>query len=281
MRAHASLGDLASMAQAYRRCRQMLDEELGLQPSAETERLYQELQALDAEATSLPAEESTGTMTKTRLPISATPFIGRQRELAELRQLLGKETESRLVSIIGPGGIGKTRLALETARAVEHDLSDGVFFVPLAPLTDAGQIVAAISDGIGFRYSAGGDPRQGLLNYLGSKQLLLVMDNFEHVLAGVDMVTDILRQAPQVHILCTSRERLNLSSEAVYLLSGLDYPADLHLPGEEASQFDAVQLLLGRARLVRSDLEIDRLALTQMIRICRLVGAAHLRGSGQ
>jgi predicted ATPase len=242
-----------------------------LQPSAETERLYQELQALDAEATSLPADESTGTMTKTRLPVSATPFIGRRRELAELQQLLGEETESRLVSIIGPGGIGKTRLALETARAVEHDLPDGVFFVPLAPLTDAGQIVAAISDGIGYRYSAGGDPRQGLLNYLGSKQLLLVLDNFEHVLAGVEIVTDILHQTSQVHILCTSRERLNLSSEAIYLLSGLEYPADASLPGEEATQFGAVQLLLGRARLVRPDLQVDELMLVQVSRICRLV----------
>jgi predicted ATPase len=173
------------------------------------------------------------------------------------------------VTIVGPGGIGKTRLSLEAAAA--EGFADGVFFVPLAPLADAQHIVAAISDSIWFRYLARGDPRQGLLEYLRQKRLLLVMDNFEHLLASADMVSDILLQTAQVKVLITSRERLNLSGEAVYMLSGLDYPADPGMSGEEMKQFGAVRLLLDRARLVRPGLEVDGPELDQVARICRLV----------
>lgn len=209
--------------------------------------------------------------TANNLPVQTTSFLGRQRESAELQRLLDKEAKWRLVTIVGPGGIGKSRLAIEVAADLAHQFKHGVFFVPLAPLSDDRNIVVAIGDSLQLRSPAGGDLRQGLLDYLRQKELLLVMDNFEHLLSGADIVTDILQKAPGVKILSTSRERLNLTSEAVFLLSGLDYPADARLPAEELVQFDAVRLLLDRARLVRTDLEINGPELAQVARICRLV----------
>ncbi len=282
MAAHAAQGDQASMVQAYRRGRRALEEELGVAPGPETEGLYRDLLDSSAEIMVASADQAlqasqeshgvaSGAMPRGRLPQPVTPFIGRQRELAELRGLLEDESRGRLVTIVGPGGIGKTRLSLEAAAASAEGFADGVFFVPLAPLTDAQHIVAAISDSIGFRYLAGGDPRQGLLDYLRQKQLLLIMDNYEHLLASADLVSDILLQTAQVKVLITSRERLNLSGEAVYMLSGLDYPADPGMSGEEVKQVGAVRLLLDRARLVRPGLEVDGPELDQVARICRLV----------
>lgn len=278
MTAHAALGDQASMVKAYNRSRQALEEALGVQPAAETERLYQELLAgagerLPTMVEPVPpaAEEAQRAPPQYQLPRSGTSFIGRQRELAQLQQLLSRESSGRLVTIVGPGGIGKTRLSLEVASLSAEAFADGLFFVRLAPLTDPQQIVTAISETVGFRNFAGGDPRQGLLDYLQHKQLLLVIDNFEHMLAGANLVANILQHAGLVKILSTSRERLNLSSETVYLLSGLDYPADPRLPGDEVTQFGAAQLLLDRARLAQPGLEVDRDALPAVARICRLV----------
>lgn len=202
------------------------------------------------------------------LPLQLTEFIGRQKAAMETRRSLQK---CRLLTIVGPGGIGKSRLAIEVAADLAGQFSHGVFFVPLAPLTDDQHIVTTIGDSVGLRNLSGSDLRQGLLDYLRHKQLLLVMDNFEQVLAGADIVNDILQNAPQVKILNTSRERLNLSDETVYMLSGLDYPADPRLSGEEAARFGAVQLLLDRAHLVRPGLEVNGLQLAQVARICRLV----------
>ena len=277
MAAHAAQGDQASMVQAYRRGRRALEEALGIPLSPVTERLYLDLLDGGGEVIATPAaadvqiSTASGPAPRGVFLRPVTPIIGRQKEIAELQRLLEDEARGRLVTIIGPGGIGKTRLSLETAAEVAEGFPDGVFFVPLAPLTDAQHIGATISETIGFQYLGTGDLRQGLLDYLRQKRLLLVMDNFEHLLAGADMVSDILQNASKVKVLSTSRERLNLSGEAVYTLSGLDYPADLGLPGEEVKQFGAIQLLLDRTRLIHLGLEVEGPALDHVARICRLV----------
>ncbi len=277
MLAHAAQGDHGSMVQAYRRGRLALKEMLGVAPSPETERLYQDLLDDSGEKKSKPAIEevpklaASGQPKRGVLRRPVTPIIGRKKEIDELQRLLEDESRGRLVTIVGPGGIGKTRLSQEAAVVSAGGFPDGVFFVPLAPLTETRHMVVTISDSIGFRYLAGGDLRQGLLDYLRQKRLLLIMDNFEHLLAGADMVSDILQQTARVKVLITSRERLNLSSEVVYMLSGLDYPTDPGMPGEELKKFGAVRLLLDRAQLVRPGLGVDEAALAQMARICRLV----------
>jgi hypothetical protein len=232
----------AALAQ-YETCRQVLAEELGVEPGAETLALYERIRAGDLskgglpnlqesksngesfEAGSLPMasrpfENSTP---RHNLPAQITPFIGREVELAELARLLADPT-IRLVTILGPGGIGKTRLALEAATAQLEQFSQGVYFVSLAPLSDPNQITPTIAEALNFSFYAGGSPQQQLLDYLRQKSLLLVMDNFEHLLDGVGLVQEILQAAPAIKVLATSRERLKFSGEIVFTLEGLGVP---------------------------------------------------------
>jgi non-specific serine/threonine protein kinase len=202
------------------------------------------------------------------LPLPSTPFIGREKERIELELLLTVSPPNRLVTIVGPGGIGKSRLALEAASAAAGQFPDGVYFIPLAPLTSADHIVAAISENIGYRYYGGGEPRQQLLDYLSRKDMLLVLDNFEHLMDGAILVADIMGIASKLRILATSRERLHLSGEAVYHLAGMSYPrGESEL--KEVGQFGAVQLLAHHALLVRPELNLNGEYMRDMGRICQ------------
>jgi predicted ATPase len=126
------------------------------------------------------------------------------------------------VTILAPGGMGKTRLALEVG--MQTVFTDGVYFVDLAPLTAPEQIVAAAALAVGFQFYPGGEPKHQLLDFLRSKHLLLIMDNFEHVLDGAPLVTEMLQAAANLYVLATSREKLNLHGETVYGIGGLDLP---------------------------------------------------------
>ncbi|MDX1417307.1 MAG: BTAD domain-containing putative transcriptional regulator, partial [Candidatus Promineifilaceae bacterium] len=278
MCAFAALGDRSSLAQTHRRVTQTLHNELGVAPGRRTQHLYRKLlaaEAVDAD----PLEEVHGagvieelaTAGRMKLPLPATPMIGRRQELMQLQELITGAENGRLVCIVGPGGIGKSRLALETAKETAAHFADGARFVPLAAINNAQDLVTTISDHVGFTHSASDDPRQGLLNYLQRKKLLLILDNFEHLLSYADIVTDILQHALQVKLLCTSRERLNLDAEAVYMLSGLDYPVPEQPTNREPAQYGAIQLFLMRAALVQPDLRVQGADLDPVVRICHLV----------
>ena len=201
------------------------------------------------------------------LPFQLTAFVGRTTELAEIDGLLG-DAACRLLTLVGPGGIGKTRLAIQVAANCDDQFDDGVYFVPLQPLHSPELIVSAIAEIIGFPFSARVDPQQQLLQYLREKALLLVLDNFEHLLDGADQLTELLEAAPDIKLLVTSREVLNLQEEWSYPVRGLRYPES-----DDAGQpdtFSAVQLFVERARQVRADLSLaDEQA--AVIRVCRLV----------
>jgi predicted ATPase len=218
------------------------------------------------------------TPTQTTIPHNLTtrlaPLVGREKELAEIGKLLVEE-DGRLLTLIGPGGIGKTRLALAAASAVMTRFPDGVFFVPLAPLNSAAHIVTTLAEILDCRFQEIDEPKQQLLDYLSQKQMLLVMDNFEHLLDGTDLLTGILQRAPQVKILVTSRERLNLSHEVTHSIGGLEFP-DWATPATapasaDPAAYSAVQLLLQRARQMRPDFELRPADLHDAGRICRLV----------
>jgi len=202
------------------------------------------------------------------LPLPPTPFVGREGELAELDRLLS-DPAVRLLTILGLGGMGKTRLALEFASKQLERFSDGVYMVPLAPLTSAEAVVPAIAEAIGFSFYEGPAPRQQLFDFLRQKTMLLLMDNFEHLLDSASLVADILQVAPHVKILTTSRARLNLQGEQLFRLSGMDFP-DWETP-EDAASYSAVKLFLQSARRVRPDFELVATDLKYVARICRLV----------
>ncbi|MCA1955116.1 MAG: tetratricopeptide repeat protein [Anaerolinea sp.] len=163
------------------------------------------------------------------LPPQSTPFVGRAADLSVLSQQLARPN-CRLLTLIGPGGVGKTRLALQVAAEQVEQFADGVYFVPLAPLTDAGQIVSAIAEALRFTFYAR-EPLLGqLLRYLAGRQMLLVLDNFEHVIAGGDLVGQILQHAPRLKLLVTSRERLNRMEEELFQLQGMSLPDSVDDP---------------------------------------------------
>ena len=189
------------------------------------------------------------------LPISSTSFIGREREIEEVLDQFTQEA-SRLVTILGAGGMGKTRLALEVGQRLMPHSKDGVFWVDLAPLDSPSNIPQLIADA--FNMSTEGDVVEQLITVLKHKNVILLIDNFEHVLAGTDLIDRILFETPQAKILATSRTALNLDWEWRYELSGLEV--------DEAG----IRLFEERAQQVRRDFDLNR-ELDDVIQICQLV----------
>ena len=201
------------------------------------------------------------------LPHAAAPFVNRVSETAEITHRLNN-ADCRLLTLVGPGGIGKTRLAVRVAAHCANQFDDGVYFVPLQPLDSPEFIISAIADVIGFPFSPGADPQQQLLWYLQEKALLLLLDNFEHLLDRAELLTAILHAAPGIKILVTSREVLNLQEEWLYPVQGLHYPQTDNT--EQPETYSAVQLFVERARRVRGDITLaDEHA--AIIRVCQLV----------
>ncbi|MCL4253074.1 MAG: protein kinase, partial [Anaerolineae bacterium] len=204
---------------------------------------------------------------KHNLPADTTPFIGRESELIELRRLI-TSPKIRLVSVIAQGGMGKTRLALQMGHQFaglinQADLNTeerthwrhGIFFVALAPLNNPDDIVTAIGNAVGYTFKTGEDNKTQLLTFLNDKHLLLILDNFEHLLAGATIVDEILTHAPYIKIIVTSRVRLNLTSENLFTLEGMDFP-NWETP-EDALTYSAVILFMQSATRVRADFELQ------------------------
>lgn len=200
------------------------------------------------------------------LPRPLTPFIGREPELTALRQML-QDPQCSLITIVGPGGIGKTRLAIEAAFQSKELFPDGVWFAPLVSLISPDLIVPAIANAIEFKFQSPINPQAQLIRYLRSKKALLVLDNVEHLLEGVGVFTEILNDCQQVKMLVTSRERLNLLSEWVFEIQGLPLP-----PSDQVEQFEAyssVALFLQSARRVRAGFEMREAEQGWVLKICR------------
>ncbi len=219
------------------------------------------------------ASSSSTIQGKHNLPAQATPFVGRENELVELTTLL-KDDNSRLVTILAPGGMGKTRLALEAARLQIGRFADGVVFVPLAPLGNASDIVTTIAENIGFIFHGENPPTQQLTDFLRDCSILLVLDNFEHLMDGAQLVADLIQIVPNVRLITTSRERLNLRGETVYTLRGLEFPT-WETPAD-ALQYDAVKLFMQSAHRVRADFTLQAHHLDYLARICRLTAGLPL-----
>ena len=205
--------------------------------------------------------------TRHNLPALTTALVGRDEELAELAELLA-DPVTRLVTILSAGGMGKTSLAIAAARQQIDRFDDGVCWVPLAPLTEAKDLVLAIAAALGLQLQGRGTPEQQVGDYLRAKHLLLVLDNFEHLLEGTPLVAELLARAPQLTILVTSRQRLNLSSETVIFLDGLRFPAD---EASDPLAYPAVQLFLLHARRLHPRYQPDKGDVAAIVEVCRLV----------
>jgi predicted ATPase/transcriptional regulator with XRE-family HTH domain len=203
------------------------------------------------------------------LPSQPTALIGREKEIARLSTLL-QRTEVRLVTLCGPGGIGKTHLALAVAEVQLDAFLHGVYFVSLAPVSSADFLVSTVANALQFSFSGTADPKIQLLAHLREKNLLLVLDNFEHLLDGIELVIDIIQQAHGVVVLITSRERLNIEREWVIELAGLPFPRTKKQLQSEGT-YGAVQLFMERTRQVAPEAPILEVEVPYVTRICQMV----------
>jgi predicted ATPase/transcriptional regulator with XRE-family HTH domain len=209
---------------------------------------------------------------KTKLPIFPTPLIGRDAELAKLSELLC-DPQCRLLTLVGPGGIGKTRLAIETASNMQDAFADGEYFVLLASVNASSFIVPMIADALGFTFQSASrlEPKTQLFGYLKEKQVLLLIDNLEQLLSepGIEVLSELLANAPHVKLLATSRESLGLEGEWVFEVHGLPVPENS--PTEGFAQDTSIELFLQRARRAHVEFNATAEDVPAILRICRLV----------
>ncbi|MDQ4074714.1 MAG: AAA family ATPase, partial [Chloroflexota bacterium] len=241
MRALAYSGQRSAALAQYESCRQVLDEEVGMEPSPATTALYRRIRA------SPSGRQHT-------LPAQLTSFVGREAELAEVMRLLHDPT-SRLLTVVGPGGIGKTRLALQAAEQTRTHYLHGVYFVSLASLSAPDLLLPVLANALDVMLQGQEEPKVQVLNYLHDKELLLLLDNVEHLLPGAALlIAELLTAVPHLHLLVTSREALHLYGEREYPVPPLGLPDLQHLPPvEELSHVPAVALFVQRTRAVKPD----------------------------
>jgi predicted ATPase len=268
MRLYDQDGQRAAALRQYLECERILQEELGISPAQATTELYEQIRTRPEEG-----EERPGVAKGPRhnLPAQTTPFIGREAALAEIAKLL-QDPDCRLLTLVGPGGSGKTRLALEASAAQldANGYEHGIFFVSLAPLSSVDAIVPTVADVLGFRFFGGGTPQQQLLDFLRQRNLLLIMDNYEHLLEGADLVSDITKTAPGVKVLATSRARLNVGGEHRFPVGGMDYPESSLETVLDATRYSAVELFTQSARRARPDFQLAGDNLSGVLDVCRL-----------
>ncbi|MDQ3250192.1 MAG: tetratricopeptide repeat protein [Chloroflexota bacterium] len=239
---------------------------------------------IDDRQATLPTHQSANH----NLPAQLTPFVGRTTEMADLADLL-TNPDVRLVTLLGPGGIGKTRLAQTVALQQVAHFRHGVYFIALAGVDSAYAILPLIADVLNFAFYAGGTPLQQLGDYLRHKSILLVLDNFEHFidsvfdpamrsdacspdeLNGVTLLLDLLHAAPQLNLLITSRVRLNVQGEQLYAIEGIDFPDADPITLTAARQTSAVELFVQSARRVQANFTLTADNVTAVGHICRLV----------
>ncbi len=259
----AQQGQRSAALRQYEQCRALLQEMLGVDVSDDTRAVYERIRD--------PAPFALH-----NIPAPTTPLIGREKELGLLNRWLADD-DVRLITIMGPGGMGKTRLMLALAQELleraDRPFTDGVYLVNLTSLDGVEQLISQI--GIVLKFPLHGQdrrsPRQRLLDYLTGKQMLLLFDSVEHLLSGAGLATEILRAAPGVQIVATSRRRLGLRGEQLLPLNGLPYEqVDVSAPDAVAN--DAARLFLRAAIRMEPALELsDNEEYVNLYHICRLV----------
>ena len=293
MLALALQGERSAALALYDTCRAILWDELGVEPDEKTTDLVERIKAGDdlglpvATAVSPPLPPIQPTH---NLPAQVTPYFGRAKEQALLVERI-VQPQYRFITLVGEGGIGKSRLAQEIGRQVLDRFPDGVWFTPLASLTTQedpqslqDSIATAVAQAVGLTLSGQKSPQEQLFSFLSDRRTLLILDNFEHVLAGADLALDLLQQAPHAALICTSREPLNFMAEMVIPLDQLPLPPEplsdpfqwLTAVGPELHTYPSVQLFVDRAERSNPLFALNSENESQVAEICRLVAGIPL-----
>ena len=193
---------------------------------------------------------------RNNLPLQPTPLIGREKEVSEVCDLL-RRAETRLLTLSGPGGTGKTRLALQAAADLLDHFPEGAFLAQLATLTEAELLLPAVAETLGMRETGDQPLVESLKDYLSERRMLILLDNFEQVLGAAPAVTELLAGSPRLKVLTTSRTPLGLYGEKEYAVPPLSVPDVRHLPDlKTLSQYEAVRLFIERAKSAKADFEV-------------------------
>lgn len=274
MRLLAASGKRAEAIRQYEQCVEIIDRELGMEPEAETVELAQRIRSgLGGPLENDHPPSAPPGPPQSALPTTTTSIIGRDDEIEEITRQFSSG-ESRLVTLVGPGGIGKSRLALEVARARQTELADGVYFVGLTGVQSPELLASSILDAASAQVDPHGDPSDQLRAYVQPRELLLILDNFEHLLDAALLLNDLLNSAPGLQLLVTSRERLSLTSETVYQVEGLSLPELSDTPSIARS--GATRLFMARARKHKTNFVPRREDAPAIARIARLTGGMPL-----
>ncbi len=274
MRLHAYSGNQQAIEQTYQRCAQLLQDELKVGPSAATRTSYQHWRdhAAKAALQQPKLERQVASAQRSRLPALPSALIGRSAELEQLNSMVADQAV-RLVTITGPGGVGKTSLALTLAQQL-IDSGHVLSFIALTPLESVDQLLAAIATALG------GIPDQQrvllaqVANLLQAQPHILVLDNAEHLLDSAAVIAELLEQAPATTILVTSRRRLQLRDEWVFRLTGLPTPA--HTASDDPAAYSAIQLFVQSAQRATRQFQLTAHNQTAVVQICQLVAGLPL-----
>lgn len=268
MRALALGGKRTAALAHYRYVGQLLNAELGVEPEEETTALVERIRMSGTGETIARDNLVRPSARPHNLPELSTLLLGRDRELGAVGDLL-KTPDCRLLTLVGPGGIGKTQLAMQVGREQAASFRHGAYQVPLAQVRATEFVVPAIIEALKMAPPGRTEPKSHLLNQLKGREMLLVLDNLEHLLDGATDIADILASAPEVKILATSRERLNLHDEWVLEVQGLVVPPDDNVDG--IAGYPAVKLFGERIRRVRSNSPVRQEEYPLVAHICRMV----------
>jgi predicted ATPase/DNA-binding SARP family transcriptional activator len=257
-------GRPADALEAFQRIRRRFSGELGMEPGEPLARLQQRILARDPTLLLTAPTHTPARLPSSRLPQPPTRLVGREQELAALDGLLA---DARLITLTGPGGVGKTRLLVELARRREADYQDGAVFVRLEGLTDPALVAAEIAATLAQRDGTDGPGADGLPAYLRERELLIVVDNFEHLISAAMLIAELLELAPGIRMIISSRTALRIRGEHTFSVEPLELPSDdsdvavAHSP--------AVQLFLQRATESNRKLEVDPAVSRTVAEICR------------
>lgn len=269
MTAHAALGDAAALASTYERCAQALETDLGVELSPETRSHYESLRSGDHPAVTRRPSAQGPERPGHNLPAQTTAFIGREREIEAIVQRF-EGPDDRLVTVTGPGGTGKTRLAFEVVSRLAPQFEHGAWFVALAPLADPDFIPPAIAGVLGVKERGQQAVLGGVKDFLVDRELLLLLDNFEHLIEGAPVVGELLASAPGLRCLVTSRERLRVYGEHELPLVPLSLPDPAAGTAKELLEAsDAARLFFERARAAEPDFELTETNSGHIAHICR------------